>query len=54
MKYAGASAGSGLSVLLASDVDASRIFDVAKEILEPIVENILRHPELLVDLQIHF
>jgi len=46
--YAGASAGSGLSVLLASDVDAQRIFEAAREILEPYRgKNILRHPLIL-------
>ena len=50
MKYAGASAGSGLSVLLASDVDAQAIFSTARGILEPHRgKNILRHPQLLVD-----
>jgi len=46
--YAGASAGSGLSVLLASDVDAQRIFQSACEILEPHRgKNILLHPLIL-------
>jgi len=46
--YAGASAGSGLSVLLASDVDAQEIFRTARDILAPHRgKNILRHPLIL-------
>ena len=46
--YAGASAGAGLSVLLASGVDAREIFAAARDILDPHRgKNILRHPLLL-------
>ena len=47
-KYAGASAGSGLSVLLASDVDAIQIYQTAHEILMPHQgKNIVLHPMVL-------
>ena len=46
--YAGASAGSGLSVLLASGVDAQDIYQTASDILDPYQgKNILRHPLIL-------
>lgn len=48
LHYAGASAGSGLSVLLASGVDAREIFRVASELLRPHQgENIALKPLLL-------
>ena len=46
--FAGASAGSGLSVLLASGVDAHAILRTARDILAPHRgKNILRHPTVL-------
>ena len=48
LHYAGSSAGSGLSVLLAAGVDAQQIFDVAQELLVPYQgKNILLHPMIL-------
>ena len=46
--YAGASAGSGLSVMLASGQEAGRIHSTAVELLAPHAgKNILRNPEML-------
>lgn len=46
--YAGASAGSGLSVMIASGVDAKQILRTAIELLEPHQgKNIFKHPEML-------
>ena len=46
--YAGASAGSGLSVMLASGIDARQIHTKAVELLSPHQgKNILKHPDML-------
>ena len=48
--YAGSSAGSGLSVLLAGGVDAREVFNVASELLHPHRgKNILFYPSVLQD-----
>lgn len=48
--YAGASAGSGLSVMIASGVDTKQILKTACELLEPHQgKNIFRHPVMLKD-----
>ena len=49
MVYSGASAGSGLAVLVASGVEAGRICNKAAELLEPFQGlNILRHSDVLI------
>jgi predicted acylesterase/phospholipase RssA len=53
--YAGASAGSGLSVLIASSIDAKSIYQTASEILAPHKgKNILSHPVLLKEFATSF
>jgi len=53
--YAGASAGSGLSVLLASSIDAKSIFQTASEMLASHKgKNILSHPVLLKEFATSF
>ena len=48
MSYAGTSAGSGLSVLVASGIDAERICRTAIDILKPHQgKNVLLHPMIL-------
>lgn len=55
IKYAGASAGSGLSVMLASGVDARQIHDTAVELLSPHQgKNILKHPDVLKEFATNF
>ena len=53
--YAGASAGSGLSVMLASGIDAVQIHERAVELLSPHKgKNILRHPDMLREFATNF
>ena len=53
--YAGASAGSGLSVLMASGIEATSIYQTASEILAPHKgKNILSHPVLLKEFATSF
>ena len=48
IKYAGASAGSGLSVMMASGIDAQQICKTAIDILKPYKgKNVLTHPMIL-------
>ncbi len=48
VQYAGASAGSGLSVMLASGIDARQIHQTAVELLAPHQgKNIIKHPDML-------
>ena len=55
VKYAGASAGSGLSVMLASGIDAEQIHKTAVELLTPHQgKNILRHPDMLREFATNF
>ena len=53
--YAGASAGSGLSVMLASGIDARQIHTKAVELLTPHQgKNILKHPDILREFATNF
>ena len=53
--YAGASAGSGLSVMLASGIDARQIHTKAVELLSPHQgKNILKHPDMLREFATNF
>ena len=55
MKYAGASAGAGLGVLLAADIDAYDIFQVAQRYLEPYANrSIVVHPEIISEFSKRF
>ena len=55
MVFAGASAGSGLSVMLAQGISANQIAQIAIEILKPYQNrNILTSPKILIHFADHF
>lgn len=55
IRYAGASAGSGLSVMLASGIDAKKIHEKAVELLSPHQGKvILKHPDMLREFATNF